>query len=306
MSEEYEQPSEEHIETEREEEEEEPRYSEFRREEQPVPPPAPPPREAPAYAETRREEPVYAKKAIDPVVLDDEKAAEDEDEEEYIDRVKLRSYSSMILFFPSFIVSLTFGITQLLLNRYRGVPLDVTTVNSGYMDILGIIFFIFFSMNLILIAFDFNRARSIIIALLIVIVVGTFFLLNAIYSFLESIQLTMRVYFSTQVYFALAILLFVILVVTLIAAYTNYYIIEGNELLHRKGLLGGIERHPANNMTIIKEYPDIIEWGLFKFGTLILTPPRETKSIVLKNVPNIDKKEKAINEILSRLKVDIN
>jgi cation transport ATPase len=304
LSEEYEQPSEEHIETEREEEE--PRYSEFRREEQPVPPPAPPPREAPAYTETRREEPVYAKTAIDHVVLDDEKGAEDEEEEDYIDRVKLRSYSSMILFFPSFIISLTFGITQLLLNRYRGVPLDVTTVNSGYMDILGIIFFIFFSMNLILIAFDFNRARSIIIALLIVIVVGTFFLLNAIYSFLESIQLTMRVYFSTQVYFALAILLFVILVVTLIAAHTNYYIVEGNELLHRKGLLGGIERHPANNMTIIKEYPDIIEWGLFKFGTLILTPPRETKSIVLKNVPNIDKKEKAINEILSRLKVDIN
>lgn len=292
MSEEHEQPSEEHIET---EQEEEPRYTEVRREEEHVPPP---PR--------REEAPSYAKKIIDPVILGDEKEEEDEPEEEYIDRVKIRSYSSMILFFPSFIVSLTFGITQLLLNRAGRAPLEIATVNSGYMDILGIIFLIFFSLNLILIAFDFNSARTIILALLLVIIIGTFFLLNAVYGFLESIQLTMRVYFSTQVYFAIASLLFVILIVTVIVAHTNYYIVEGNELLHRKGLLGGIERYPATNMSIIKEYPDIIEYGLFKFGTLILTPPRATKSIILKNVARIDKKEKTINEILSRLKVDIN
>jgi len=291
LSEQHEQPSEEHIET---EQEEEPRYTEVRREEEPLPPPP------------RREAPSYAKKIIDPVILDYEKDEEDEPDEEYIDRVKIRSYSSMILFFPSFIIALTFGITQLLLNRAGRAPLEIATVNSGYMDILGIIFLIFFSLNLILIAFDFNSARTIIISLLLVIAVGAFFLLNAVYGFLESIQLTMRVYFSTQVYLAIASLLFVILLVTVIVAHTNYYIVEGNELLHRKGLLGGIERYPATNMSIIKEYPDIIEYGLFKFGTLILTPPRATKSIILKNVPRIDKKEKIINEILSRLKVDIN
>ena len=302
MSEEHEQPSEEHIETEREEG---PRYTEVRREEEPIPP-APSREEAPSYAASRREEPSYAKKIIDPVILGDEKDAEDEPEEEYIDRVKIRSYSSMILFFPSFIIALTFGITQLLLNRAGRAPLEIATVNSGYMDILGIIFLIFFSLNLILIAFDFSSAKTIILALLLVIIIGTFFLLNAVYGFLESIQLTMRVYFSTQVYFAIASLLFVILIVTVIVAHTNYYIVEGNELLHRKGLLGGIERYPATNMSIVKEYPDIIEYGLFKFGTLILTPPRATKSIILKNVARIDKKEKTINEILSRLKVDIN
>lgn len=304
MSEEYEQTSEEHIETEREEEEE-PRYTEVRREEEPIPP-APPQEEAPSYTASRREEPSYAKKTIDPIILDDEKGAEDDPEEEYIDRVKIRSYSSMILFFPSFIVSLTLGITQLLLNRYRDIPFEDILVGPGYMDIIGIIFMIFFSLNLILIAFDFNRARSIIIALLIIILLGSFFLLNAFLGFLENIQLTMRVYLSTQVYFALAILLFLILIITVIAANTNYYIVEGNELLHRKGILGGIERYPATNMSIVKEYPDIIEWAFFRFGTLILTPPRATKSIILKNVPGIDKKEKAINEILSRLKVDIN
>ncbi|TET27675.1 MAG: hypothetical protein E3J70_11505, partial [Candidatus Heimdallarchaeota archaeon] len=72
MSEEYEQPSEEHIET-----EEEPRYTEVRREEEPIPP-----------APRREEAPSYAKKIIDPVILGDEKDEEDEPEEEYIDRVK--------------------------------------------------------------------------------------------------------------------------------------------------------------------------------------------------------------------------
>ena len=303
MSEEHEQPTEEHVES---EQEEEPTYAEYQHDEEH--PPAPHRHEeAPAHAERRREEePVYAKKTIDAVVLDEDKDAEDKDDEEYIDRVKIRSYSSMILFFPSFIVSLTFGITQLLLNRYRGVPLETAIEGAHYMDILGIIFFIIFSLNLILIAFDFNRVRSIIRALILIIVLGTFFLLNAIYNFLEAIEVTMRVYLSTQVYFALAILLFFILIVTVIAAQTNYYIVEGNELLHRKGLLGGIERIPATDLTIVKEYPDIIEWGLFRFGTLSLTAPRATKSIILRNVPGIDKKEKKINEILSRLKVDIN
>lgn len=302
MSEEHEQPSEEHVES---EQEEEPTYTEYQHD---VDHPPAPHRheEAPAHAERRHEQPAYTKKSINPIVLKDEKVSEDKDEEEYIDRVKIRSYSSMVLFFPSFIVSLVFGITQLLLNRAERAPLQVAIVGGGYMDVLGIVFFIIFALNLILIAFDFNRARSIIIALLIVLVVGGFFLINAFVGFLENIQLTMRVYFSTQVYFALAILLFIILIITLIAARTNYYIVEGNELLHKKGIMGGIERYPATNMSIIKEYPDIIEWGLFKFGTLILTPPRAQKSIILKNVPRIDKKEKKINEILSRLKVDIN
>ncbi len=300
MSEEHELPSDEHVES-----EEEPTYTEYQHD---VDHPPAPHRheEAPAHVERRHEQPTYAKKSIDPIVLDDDKSAEDEDEEEYIDRVKIRSYSSMILFFPSAVLSLIFGITQLLLNRYKGIDLEVATVGAHYMDIIGLIFFIFFSLNLILIAFDFNRARSIIIALLIVILVGGFFILNAFLDFLENLQLTMRVYLSTQVYFALAILLFLIVIITVIAANTNYYIVEGNELLHKKGIMGGIERYPATNMSIIKEYPDIIEWGLFKFGTLILTPPRAQKSIILKNVPKIDAKEKKINEILSRLKVDIN
>ena len=67
MSEENEQPSEEYAETEREEE---PSYAEIRREE-----------ESP-YAETRRrEEPSFVAKRIDPIVLDEEKDAEDEEEE---------------------------------------------------------------------------------------------------------------------------------------------------------------------------------------------------------------------------------
>ncbi len=314
MSEEYEHHSEEQDEIEQDEieqdeieQDDEPTYTEYRREEEP--PPAPPHRheEPPAHVESKHE-PKYAsvKKAIDPVVLDKEKDVEDKDEEEYIDRVKIRSYSSMILFFPTFIVSLIFGITQLLLNRYRSNSLDDITTNSGYMNIIGTIFLIIFTMNLILIAFDFNGARSIIIALILVILVGGFFILNAYYNFLENIHITMRVYLSTQVYFALATLLLLIIVITIIAAHTNYYIVEGNELLHRKGLLGGIERYPATNMSIVKEYPDIIEYGIFRFGTLVLTPPGATKSLILKNVPQIDKKEKTINEILSRIKVDVN
>jgi hypothetical protein len=250
-----------------------------------------------------------SEKMIETVVVEKKLVQEDKDDKEYKDRMVIRSYSSMILLIPSFITALVLGITQIIMNRGLAYPPPEAISGSGYMNIMGIVFLTMFSLNLILVAFDFNRARTIIIVLILVVIAATLLLVNAYTGFLSGGGgggFEMRIYFSTQVYFALAALLLFILLFTFLGSLFNYYVIEGNELLHHKGIGGGVERYPANNMSVVKEYPDLIELLIFRSGTLVLTPPRSERSIILKNVIGINKKVRHMNEILSRLKVDIN
>ena len=250
-----------------------------------------------------------SEKIVETVIVEKQLVQEDKDDKEYKDRMVIRSYSSMILLIPSFVTALVLGITQIIMNRGIDFPPPEAISGGGYMNVMGIVFLVIFSLNMILIAFDFNRARTIIIVLLIVIIAATLLLVNAYTGFLTSgggSGFDMRIYFSTQVYFAIAALLFFILGFTFIGSLFNYYVVEGNELLHHKGIGGGVERYPANNMSVVKEFPDLIELLIFRSGTLVLTPPRSERSIILKNVIGINKKVSQMNEILSRLKVDIN
>lgn len=250
----------------------------------------------------------YYKEEEEEKALTNKVIQEDSDEKEYRDRIIIRSYSSMILLIPSFITALVCGLVQMLMNRYTTIPLDDRTQGSGYMNIIGIVFFIIFVLNIILIAFDFNRARTIIIIVLIIAIIAILLLVNAYTGFMSGAGglPTMRIYFSSQVYFGLATLMLFILLFTWFGSLFNYYAVEGNELLHHKGIGGGVERYPAADMSVIKEYPDIIEYLIFRSGTLVLTPPRTDRAIILKNVIGINKKVDQMNEILSRLKVDVN
>ncbi len=259
---------------------------------------------------TEEEETKTSEAKIETIIIERKAKQEDDDDKEYKDRMVIRSFSSMILLIPTFITTLILFTVQIILNNRRGGIDDPSvTINEGYMNIIGIVFYTVLAMNLILIAFDFDRMLTLILALLVVIVVVVLILVNVYTGFVQNLIANfpdIKIYLSTQFYFVFMLLLFFILVFTLLKSLFNYYIIEGNELIHRKGLGGGVERFPATNMGVKKEYPDIIEMLLFRSGTLILTPPKVEHAIVLKNVIGINKKVKEMNEILSRLKVDIN
>ena len=249
-----------------------------------------------------------SEKKVEAIIIEKKMIKEDEGKE-YKDRMILRSYSPMILLIPSFITSLACGIAQLIINHRLGGAIDPNALEgTGYMNIIGIVFFSIFTLNLILIAFEFDRMRSIIIIILLVALVAVIILVNVYTDFLKLIINnfpTLRLYLSTQIYILLTILFLIILLFTWIRSLFNYYIIEGNELVHHKGLGGGSERYPATNMTVVKEFPDIIEYIFFRSGTLILTPPKVERAIVLRNVFFINRKVREMQEILSRLKVDV-
>jgi len=255
------------------------------------------------------EEPVSESAKIETIIIQKQLPQEDSEDKEYKDRMVIRSFSSMILLSPTLIVTLILGITQLILNDRRGGIENVAhTVNTGYMNIIGVIFFVVFTLNLVLIAFDFDRMLTVVIVILTVAIIAILLLVNVYTGFIQKIIANfpdIKIYLSTQFYILFSILLFIIIIFTWIRTLFNYYVIEGNELIHHKGLGAGVERYPATNMSVKKEYPDLIEHLIFRSGTLVLAPPKAERAIVLRNVIGIDKKVKSMNEILSRMKVDI-
>jgi len=243
------------------------------------------------------------------IIIQKQKPQEDEEDKEYKDRMVIRSFSSMILFTPTLIVTLILGLTQMILNDRRGGIANIAnTVNTGYMNIIGVIFFTILTLNFVLVAFDFDRMLTIIMVILAIAIIAIVLLVNVYTGFIQKIIANfpdVKIYLSTQFYILFAILLFIIIMFTWVRTLFNYYVIEGNELIHHKGLGAGVERYPATNMSVKKEYPDLIEHLIFRSGTLVLAPPKAERAIVLRNVIGIDKKVRSMNEILSRMKVDI-
>ena len=237
----------------------------------------------------------------------DQKIVQEDKRKEYKDRIVIRSYSSMILLIPSFITALVCGIIQLILNRARALPLDEQL--NGHMSIIGVIFFVIFVLNIFLIAFDFCRIQTILLVVVFVATSAILLLVNAYTDFITRLILPfipeIRIWLSTDLYFLFALLFGLILLFTWVGTFFNYYVIDGNELIHRQGWGAGVERYHAANMRVTKEVPDLIEALFFRSATLILNPAGVDRALVLKNVLFANKKLAVMNEILSRLKVDI-
>ena len=131
-------------------------------------------------------------------------------------------------------------------------------------------------------------------------------LLSSIYPQIqEAIQsiTDQHLYMNATFYWTWAIGFALIFIAVLIKVRFNYWEIKNNELLHHHGFLGDVERWPAPQMRISKEISDVIEYVLIRGGRLVLIPARESRAIVLDNVPNISKVEARMQSILSTLRV---
>lgn len=205
--------------------------------------------------------------------------------------VIMRSYSDVIYLYPSWIASFISGIYVSVAPPTLEVP-----------GLVGLIFTLVFFFNLSIIAFDYTRMTSIIVGLIILILV----LLSNMY---DGIRVALRDLFDQHLfmngsfYWVWATLFSVVLVGVFIKTRLDYWEIKNQELLHHHGLLGDVERWPAPNMRISKEINDVMEYALFRSGRLVLMPARESRVLVIKNVPNINRIEKEMQEILGTLRV---
>lgn len=209
--------------------------------------------------------------------------------------IYLVSYPKIVMLYPTFLAAIVAGIVTSIIHEE----------NSSN---VGLVFLGLFSINLVVLAFDFPRTTSLTMFFLVTaIVLGLILLfrnypdiLPAITNVLKQIEPKANPTF----YFCFATVLALIYVAVLINIRFDYWEVRPNELLHHHGFLSNLERFSAPNLRITKEINDVFEYMLLRSGSLILQPTNE-RAIVLDNVLFIDRKETRITQMLGALQVQI-
>lgn len=219
------------------------------------------------------------------------------------DRILLVPYPKFIFLYPTFVAAFVAAIWMTITGRHTVGPDDVQAVSVTW------IFLAVLGVNAMVLAFDFPRTTSLtMLFLLAAIVLGAILaftlrpnLLPAIGDVLKSIRPVANAVFFDVIVIALAL----IYGAMLFSVRFDYWEVRPNELLHHHGFLSGLKRYSAPNLRIDKEITDVFEYMLLGSGRLILQPTGERRDIILENVLFINRKEKAITQMLGALQVEV-
>jgi hypothetical protein len=210
-------------------------------------------------------------------------------------RVIVRPYPKIVFFYLTWLVSLGCGLLQ---------PRDTTGAAASATALLGRVWLGVFTLNLLVIAFEFTRIRSVAIAFFVVAFVFAgihFGFLGAIGNFLGDLDVRMNKIF----YYSVAVVFTVMYLLVFVATRFNYWEIQPNEILHHHGFMGDVHRYPTRGLKMTKEIGDVLEYLLLRSGRLVLDPPESERPIVLENVIGLNRVEDRLQRLLGTLKVRI-
>ena len=216
------------------------------------------------------------------------------------DRVVIRSWPKAVLLYPTLILSVIFGILMVRWGESE----------SSRSHALATAWLIVFGVNLAVMTFQFSRVTSL---------AGVFAVLAAVFLALflgEKYDLRVFQWITTEVrglgpgangqfYLCMAGVLLFTFVLMFLRTRTDWWEVNQNLLIHHHGFMGNVERWPAQNLRFSVEIEDLAEFAMLRSGTLVFLPPGEGKAIRLDTVPGINRIERALKEILSRMSVDI-
>jgi prepilin signal peptidase PulO-like enzyme (type II secretory pathway) len=207
------------------------------------------------------------------------------------EKVYLRNYSKVIFFYPLFIASFILYLIQVII----GIE------EPG----LGAIWITIFFANLFVIAFDTSSTKFFIILLVVIILIFIFafvFHPGNIISQILSFEITITM--SYQFYLVSTIILGLIFIIAWIATRFDYWKVERNEVIHKKGIFVSVDRYPTKSLRIKKEIADIFEFALLRVGRIQLFFGGQDV-IHLNTIININKKAKQLDYLLSDIEVDV-
>lgn len=221
-----------------------------------------------------------------------------------ISEILLRSYPKIIFLWPTLACSFAVWIIA-----FAASAIDPTGALYDNVDtILASIWMVIFASNVFIMAFDFQSTKffMLILAIIVIALVIVILYFTGVFSGAGpavaslSFPISMNSYF----YFTVAIVLAFILFIVWVSRRVDYYKIERNEIYHKNGFLGKAERIPTSALTFEKEIPDVFEYLLLRAGSLTLHPARG-RAIYLSTVPNINKIEKQLDILMSRMTVEV-
>lgn len=210
------------------------------------------------------------------------------------DKVVLRSYPKIILLYPTVVAAV------------------VSAIGTTFGDAIPIrwtlIFLVVMCLNLIVLSFDFPRTTSFtLFAVIFAVICGSLWI-NSTHPFLHQLKEWTDALNPTadpQFFWLFSLVLLIIYGFVFISTRFDYWEIMPNELIHHHGVLGNVKRYPAPQLKLEKEITDVFELLLLKSGRLLLHPSSERITIVLDNVPNINRREDEIQALLRVLDVHV-
>ncbi|MHA1379027.1 MAG: hypothetical protein ACTSRG_11650 [Candidatus Helarchaeota archaeon] len=234
-----------------------------------------------------------------------------------VDEVILRSYPKVIFFYPTAIASLILGLFAQFIPILNVPAIDFSywfaVENNWIIDgriILGLIWFANFAGNLFIVSFDYSSSKVVamiaflIAGILVVIVLMAYFpnLGQNIPTFsINMFGLTMSFWF----YYCAGGLFGIVFALIWIGKRWDYYKITSQDIVHKTGIFGDLERFPAPNIQMHKRIADVFEYLFLKAGEMTIIPAQRTTIIHLPVVLNINEIEKKIQEVLGTLEVEV-
>ncbi len=216
--------------------------------------------------------------------------------------VFLVPYPKIIFLYPTFLMA----IVAALWTHFLGKPLGPENNVAGA---IGTLFLGLFTVNLVILAFDFPRTTSLtlffFVAALTMGLVLLFTFQPQLWPDLTAFIRKFHPEANAHFYAAIAFILGAMFAVVAVVVRFDFWEVRGNELLHHHGFLSNLERLSAPNLRMEKEINDIFEFLLLRSGRLTIYTSNDRQPIVLDNVPFIDKKEAAVMRMLGALQVQV-
>ncbi len=218
------------------------------------------------------------------------------------ERLIIRSYPHVTVeLYILGILALIFGAVEKIL--------DISQ-HPEIMKALGIVFVLTYIFLALIVAFEFPETKFFLLIALVMILILVYVLLSSTghaYSpgGLKEIYERLNIILSADAFLAFGLGSFVVLFIIWLSRRFNYWVIEPNQVLHKTGLFGKVERYPTRSLRFSIDISDVFEYILFfRSGKVVLDFPDEKKTIVLSMVPNVKRVEKKIQEILGYVEVE--
>lgn len=210
----------------------------------------------------------------------------------------IRSHFKSIYLIPMAIISAVLGI----------FAATMDSASSGH-STLGLIWIGCFCLYMNMFIFEWTRAWTFALVLSVVVLVLLGMVLNddtdfPVWGTLENWLRDLNITFSTATYWFFAIFFSLCALISYIRTRLNYIVVESNEIqLYRNALFGDRERISMLNPRVEVRVPDMLEYfhPFYGAGQIIIHAP--DRSIVLDNVLNIRRLERATDRLGSSLSV---
>lgn len=195
-------------------------------------------------------------------------------------RVIVRPLPKVVFFHPVWILSAVFAFW----------PGELSS--SMALAWLGVFFF-----NILVISFDFNEERSLILVLAGIttaVALLYFGVLGSVGTWLTGFEPELNRTVYRMMFSGFSVVFFFVWLNTRF----NYWEFRPNEVIHRYGIFPKMKRYSTEDMRWDKTVPDLLERLLLGTGSITLTTPHEKHPVRLDHVPRIGTIDDRIADIL--------